>query len=189
MKNFINLSLLISIVLLASSFTNYTPQNNTSIYQFSVKDIAGNSVDLSKYEGKVILVVNVASKCGYNKQYADLQKLYDEYGDKGLVVLGFPSNSFDQEPDNEEEIRRFCTQKYAITFPMFSKISVKGENIHPLYNFLTHKSENSTLEAPIKWNFQKFLINKQGKVVKSFKPGTKVTDKSFQKAFQDLMEG
>ncbi|MCH2043298.1 MAG: glutathione peroxidase [Saprospiraceae bacterium] len=187
MKNLIPLGLLASILLLASSFINYTPQDTPNIYQFSVNDIAGNAINLSKYEGKVILVVNVASKCSYNKQYADLQKLYDQYSEQGLVVLGFPSNSFNQEPGKEEEIRRFCTQKYAITFPMFSKIAVKGTNIHPLYQFLTSKKENQVIEAPVKWNFQKFLINQKGEVVKSFKPGTQVTDRSFQKVFQEVM--
>ncbi|MFT5646643.1 MAG: glutathione peroxidase [Aureispira sp.] len=154
-----------------------------SVYDIAVHDIIGNEISMSKYKGKVLLIVNVASKCGYTGQYKDLQALYEEYQDDDFVVLGFPANNFKaQEPGSNEEINRFCTGEYGVTFPMFSKISVKGEEMHPLYKFLTNKEQNGRLDAPINWNFQKFLVDKKGKVIRSFLPAERVNDKKIKHA-------
>jgi len=139
---------------------------------FTVKDIDGKDVDLAKtYKGKVVLVVNVASKCGLTPQYAELEKLYGGYKERGLVILGFPANEFGaQEPGTNSEIKKFCTSEYKVTFPMFSKIVVKGEGIHPLYAFLTGTETDPSFSGPIKWNFTKFLVNRKGEVVARFEP-------------------
>lgn len=137
-----------------------------SVYDFKVKNIDGKEVSLDQYRGKVLLIVNVASECGNTPQYAELEKLYKDAASQGLVVLGFPCNQFGgQEPGTEADIKKFCTKEYSVTFPMFSKIEVKGENQAPLYNYLTHKAENGVLESPVKWNFQKFLVGKDGQVI------------------------
>jgi len=140
-----------------------------SVLDFTLKSIDGKDVSLGSYRGSVVLIVNVASKCGYTPQYEGLQALYKRYGEKGLVVLGFPANNFmGQEPGTNEEIKTFCTQKYNVTFPMFSKISVKGDDIHPLYQFLTSKETNPEFGGDITWNFNKFLIDRTGKIVARF---------------------
>jgi glutathione peroxidase len=140
-----------------------------SIYDFKMKDIDGNDVKLDKYKGKVALIVNTASKCGYTEQYEGLEKIYAKYKDKNFVVLGFPANNFGgQEPGTNAEIKEFCTLKFKTTFPMFAKISVKGEDIDPLYKFLTGKDTNPGFDGDIKWNFNKFLIDKHGKVIHRF---------------------
>lgn len=134
--------------------------------KFIVKDIDGKTVNLGRYQGSVILLVNVASLCGNTPQYASLQKLYDKYKTKGLVVLGFPSNDFGkQEPGDNKEIKLFCTSKYKVTFPMFSKIDVKGDDQAPLYKFLTDKETDPKFAGDIEWNFAKFIINRKGEVV------------------------
>jgi len=141
----------------------------SKIYSFTMNDIDGKAVSLSQYRGKVILIVNVASKCGYTKQYAGLQKLYEKYKDNGFVILAFPANNFfRQEPGTDSEIKTFCTTKFNVTFPMFSKISVKGKDIHPLYQYLTSPEENREFGKPIKWNFNKFLIGKDGETLARF---------------------
>ena len=146
-----------------------TPVNAKSVYEFTLKDIDGKDVKLDAYKGKVVMIVNTASKCGYTPQYEGLQALYDKYKDKGFVVLGFPANNFmGQQPGTEEEIKEFCTLKYKVTFPMFAKISVKGEDQHPLYNFLTNKVTNPDFAGDISWNFNKFVIDRTGKVVARF---------------------
>ena len=156
-----------------------------TVYDFTVKDIDGKDVSLSAYKGKTLLIVNVASLCGNTPQYKDIQALYENYKGKGLVVLGFPANNFmGQEPGNNEEIKKFCTKEYAVTFPMFSKISVKGKDIAPLYSFLTKKSENGVVDADVKWNFQKFLINKKGEVVQWVSPSKSVNDPDVKKAIE-----
>lgn len=156
------------------------------IYDFTMQDITGELVSLSQYRGKVILIVNTASKCGLTPQYEDLQKLYDEYQDKDFVILGFPANNFlSQEPGTDEEISQFCSLNYGVSFPMFSKISVKGKDIDPLYQYLTQKEENGVLDASVSWNFQKFLINKNGVLVASFSPKTTVNDEDFMKSFEE----
>lgn len=140
-----------------------------SIYDIDVKDIKGNSFKLDRYKGQVMLIVNVASQCGYTPQYAGLQKLYETYQSQGLVVLGFPANNFGgQEPGTEAEIVEFCSMKYNVKFPMFSKISAAGADIHPLYQFLTDKQTNPQFAGKINWNFNKFLIDKQGRPVARF---------------------
>ena len=149
----------------------------SSIYDFTLKDIDRKEVNLGQYRGKVVLVVNVASRCGYTPQYEGLQKVYMKYKDRGFVILGFPANNFmGQEPGTDEEIKTFCSTKYNVTFPIFSKISVKGDDIHPLYKFLTSKETNPDFGGDIKWNFSKFLLDKSGKIVARFEP--KVTPES-----------
>ncbi len=139
------------------------------LYSFTVDDIDGKPVKLSQYQGKVLLIVNVASKCGFTKQYAGLQKLYETYADQGLVVLGFPANNFGkQEPGTDAEIKAFCTSKFDVTFPMFSKVSVKGDDICPLYQYLTSPDENGEFGKAIGWNFTKFLIGKDGTTIARF---------------------
>lgn len=140
-----------------------------SIYDFEMTDIDGKPVKLSAYADKVVLIVNVASKCGFTSQYEGLQALYEKYRDQGLVVLGFPANNFmNQEPGTNQEIKAFCTSKYDVTFPMFSKISVSGDDMHPLYQFLTTADTNPEYSGAIKWNFNKFLIGKDGSIVNRF---------------------
>lgn len=142
-----------------------------TFHSFQAGDINSQLVDMLDYAGKVVLVVNVASQCGLTKQYAGLQKLYEKYKDRGLVVLGFPANNFGaQEPGTALEIKQFCTSKFGVTFPMFLKISVKGDDIHPLYAYLTSKEENGEFGGPIKWNFNKFLIGKDGRTLARFEP-------------------
>ena len=139
-----------------------------SIYDFKVQSLEGKSINLSKYKGKKILIVNTASKCGFTPQYAELQKLYDTYKGK-LVVLGFPANNFkEQEPGTNSEIQEFCKKNYGVTFPMAGKVSVKGDDIHPLFKYLTEEAHKMNIEDPIKWNFTKFLIDEKGKLVAVF---------------------
>jgi glutathione peroxidase len=179
------IAMLVQIFAFLATF--FAPQNTPtattaaapppSVYDFELLDITGEPVKLSKYKGKTLLIVNVASKCGLTPQYEDLQALYDEYSLLGLEILAFPANNFmGQEPGTGEEIKQFCATKYAITFPLFAKISVKGKDIHPMYAYLTEKSRNGVLDAPVSWNFQKFLIDKEGKLITSFAPRHKVTN-------------
>jgi len=157
----------------------------TSIYDFVVNDIDGKPVKLEQYKGKAILIVNVASECGNTPQYEGLQDLYSKYGDKGLVILGFPANNFGgQEPGSNEEIKAFCSTNYGVTFPMFSKISVKGEDIHPLYKYLTSEETNPDFAGDITWNFNKFLIGPSGKVVARFGSKDKPKSEKVLKAIQ-----
>ena len=141
----------------------------SGIYEIEVETIAGDSIKLADYRGKVLLIVNTASKCGFTGQYAGLQKLYEADRDNGLVVLGFPSNNFlRQEPGTNEEIESFCKMNYGVTFPLFGKISVKGKNQHPLYVYLTSKKSNPEFSGRISWNFNKFLISREGQVIGRF---------------------
>ncbi len=143
-----------------------------SLYEFSVKSIDGKEKSLADYRGKALLIVNVASKCGYTKQYEGLEKLHEAYADKGLAVLGFPANEFGaQEPGTDEEIKTFCTTSFGVKFDMFSKVQVKGGGIHPLFGFLTQDAR-SDLKGDIKWNFEKFLIAKDGTLLARFPSGT-----------------
>lgn len=142
--------------------------NNQNFYDFSAKSIDGKLIPMEQYKGKVVLIVNTASKCGFTPQYEGLETLYKNYSSKGLVILGFPCNQFlKQEPENEQEIAKFCSLTYNVTFPMFAKIDVNGENAHPLYKFLK-SSLGGTFGNEIKWNFTKFLLDKNGKPVKRF---------------------
>lgn len=136
---------------------------NKNFYDFTVKTIDGKEFNLSELKGKKVLVVNVASKCGLTPQYKQLQELYSKYSDKGFTIIGFPANNFmGQEPGTNEEIQQFCTLNYDVTFPMMAKISVSGEDIAPLYKWLTQKSENGKQDAKVEWNFQKFMIDENG---------------------------
>ncbi len=139
-----------------------------SIYEFKVPSIEGGTIDFSKYKGKKILVVNTASKCGFTPQYEGLEKLYKEHQDK-LVIVGFPANNFgQQEPGTNEEIQQFCKVRYGVTFPLASKVDVVGDNTHPLFKWLTSKKENGVLDAKVGWNFTKFLLDENGKLLASF---------------------
>ena len=146
----------------------------SGIYAFTMKSIDGRDVSLADYRGKVLLIVNVASKCGFTGQYEGLQKLYETYEKRGLVVLGFPSNDFlGQEPGSNEQIASFCRTTYGVTFPMFAKISVKGREPHPLYRFLTGRETNPDFPGDITWNFNKFLVGRDGRIVARFGSRTK----------------
>lgn len=145
----------------------------TNIYQFEAELLDGENKTFTDYEGKVLLIVNTASKCGFTPQYAGLEKLYEKYKEKGLIVLGFPCNQFGgQEPGTEEQIGAFCEKNYGVTFPMFAKIDVKGPEAHAIFRYLTNNSKG-VLGSGIKWNFTKFLINKQGQVINRYAPTTK----------------
>lgn len=145
-----------------------------SIYEFEVKTISGETITMDAFKDKVLLIVNVASKCGFTEQYAGLESLYQKYKDKGLVVLGFPCNQFmNQEPLSEDEIKSFCSLNYGVTFPMFAKIDVNGENTHPLYKYLKESKKGLLGSEAIKWNFTKFLVDKNGNVLDRFAPATK----------------
>lgn len=167
---------------------NAVQNSGKTIYSFTVNDIDGKPVNLGDYKGKVVVIVNVASKCGLTPQYEDMQKLYDDYKEKGVVILAFPANNFmGQEPGTDEEIKTFCSKNYGVSFPVFSKISVKGKNKAPLYNFLTAKEENGVMDSSVKWNFQKYLIDREGRLVTFFDPNTKVSDPSFHEALMKVL--
>jgi glutathione peroxidase len=145
----------------------------TTVYDFSAERIDGQVQPLSAYKGKVLLIVNTASRCGLTPQYEGLQALYDKYHDDGLEILGFPCNQFaGQEPGSNEEIREFCETRYNVQFPMFAKIDVNGDKAHPLYQFLKQEAPGDGESPDIEWNFAKFLIDRQGRVVKRFRPQT-----------------
>lgn len=146
-----------------------TPPVVRSIYEVEARDIDGNNVRLDQYRGKTLLIVNVASKCRFTPQYEGLQRLHDRYRDRGLVVLGFPANNFAwREPGTDAEIKEFCTSKYQVTFPVFSKISVAGDDIHPLYRYLTDETLNPQLGGKVTWNFNKYLVDSTGRPVAHF---------------------
>jgi glutathione peroxidase len=148
-----------------------------SVLDFDMKDITGKEVSLKGFTGKVLLLVNVASKCGHTPQYQGLQELYQKYRDRGFEILGFPANNFlHQEPGTDAQIKEFCTLNYGVTFPMFSKISVKGKDIHPLYAFLTGKDTNPGFDGDIGWNFAKFLVGRDGRVIGRFDPKKQPVD-------------
>jgi glutathione peroxidase len=150
-----------------------------NIFNFSVKDIDGTTSSLSRFEGKVLLIVNVASKCGFTPQYKGLQSLYDKFKEKGFEILAFPCNQFGaQEPGNETEIKNFCSLNYNVTFPLFGKIDVNGKNAEPLYEFLKKEEPGILGTELIKWNFTKFLVNKKGEVLKRYAPN--VTPESLE---------
>ncbi|CUA80233.1 glutathione peroxidase [Anoxybacillus suryakundensis] len=145
-----------------------------SVYDFHVRTIRGEDQSLARYKGNVLLIVNTASKCGLTPQYEQLQQLYDKYKDRGFVVLGFPCNQFgNQEPGSEEEISQFCQLNYRVTFPMFAKVDVNGPNAHPLFVYLTEQAPGVLGTKAVKWNFTKFLVDRNGQVVARFAPTTK----------------
>lgn len=148
----------------------------TSIHTFSVKALDGSTINFADFKGKKILIVNTASECGYTPQYKDLEALYEKYKNK-LVIVGFPANNFGgQEPGSNADIKTFCSKNYGVTFPMAEKISVKGDDMAPIYQWLTSKAKNGVLDATIKWNFNKFLLNEKGEVMAKFDSGTKPMD-------------
>ncbi len=150
-----------------------------SIHQFTVTDIDGNKFDFSTLKGKKIMVVNTASRCGLTPQYEKLEELYSKYKSKGLVVVGFPSNDFlMQEPGSNEDISKFCKKNYGVSFPMMSKISVNGKKINPVYKFLTKKSLNGLKDNKVEWNFQKYLLDEKGHLVRVVAPSTQPNDQS-----------
>ena len=152
---------------------------------FKLKTIDGKEMDLAQYKGKVVMLVNVASKCGRPPQYAPLEAAYKKYADKGLVIVGIPANNFGgQEPGSEADIKAFCEKNYGVTFPMASKISVKGDDIHPLYKFLTSKDTAGDFAGDIDWNFAKFLVDRNGNVMARFASGTKPDDEKVVKAIE-----
>ena len=164
--------LLAAIVLILASFMppreSFSPEKSRSIHQFKVAALDGGVIDFASFKGKKILVVNTASKCGYTPQYEFLEKLYSNYGNK-LVIVGFPANNFgQQEPGSNLEIKEFCIKNYGVTFPMASKVSVKGQDIAPIYKWLTSKHLNGVMDAEIKWNFTKFLLDEKGHLIAKF---------------------
>jgi glutathione peroxidase len=159
----------ILLLLTVAAFMINDIERMESIYDYKVNTIDGKNISLKDFEGEVLLIVNTASKCGYTPQYAGLQKLYESYSDQGLKVLGFPANNFGgQEPGTNEEIAQFCELNYGVTFPMFEKVSVRGDDIHPMFLELT-KTENPDFTGDISWNFEKFLIDRNGNLVRRFK--------------------
>ena len=175
------------ILLLSSQVQAQTSKNKLSktdktmakenIYQFKVQDLSGDTFDFASLKGKKVMIVNTASKCGLTPQYKDLEAIYKEYKDKGFVIVGFPANNFaSQEPGTNKEIETFCQQNYGVTFPMMDKVSVKGDDMCEVYKFLTQKSKNGLQDSEVEWNFQKYLINEKGELVKVIKPRTLPTD-------------
>ena len=159
-----------------------------SIYDFTMNSIDGQPVSLKSYKGKVVLLVNVASKCGYTPQYAGLEKLYEKYKDKGFVIVGVPANNFaQQEPGTNEEIKTFCSRKYNVSFPMMSKVSVLGDDKTPLYRYLTDKNSDPKFAGDIKWNFTKFLFDRKGNPVARFEPAVTPDSPEVQAAVESAL--
>lgn len=176
---------LVAAMSTAAAVTAAVGDKGVNVHKFKMKSIDGEDVELSGYDGKVMLIVNVASKCGLTPQYEELQALHERYSDKGLAILGFPANDFmGQEPGTESEIKSFCKKNYGVTFDMFSKISVKGDDIHPMYAELTSKEKNGEYGGEIQWNFDKFLADKDGNVIARFSPRTKPNDAAIVSAIE-----
>lgn len=168
---------IIVAMLISINIVNAQKGDNISLYDFKVLDIDGNEFDMSTLKGKKVMIVNVASKCGLTPQYEELQELYEKYMDLGFVIVGFPSNNFNnQEPGNNEDIKEFCEVTYSITFPIMSKIDVVGDNKAPIYSWLTEKDKNGVLDQEVTWNFQKYLIDRNGNLEQVIMP--KVTPMS-----------
>jgi glutathione peroxidase len=160
----------------------------SGVYNFTLNSIDGKPAPLADYQGKVVLLVNVASQCGYTPQYSALEAIYEKYKDQGFIILGFPANNFGaQEPGTNEEIKTFCTRKYSVTFPMYSKISVKGADQAPLYAYLT-KETGTGIAGDIKWNFTKFLVDRQGKVIQRFEPAVTPDSKEVTAAIEKQLK-
>jgi glutathione peroxidase len=178
------LSLIFALVVAAGM----TAAHAASIYDFTMKSIDGQPVSLKSYSGKVVLLVNVASKCGFTPQYAGLESLYEKYKDRGFVIVGVPANNFaQQEPGTNEEIKKFCSNKYNVSFPMMSKVSVLGDDETALYRFLTDKSQNPQVGGDIKWNFTKFLFDRNGKPVARFEPAVTPDSPEVQAAIESAL--
>ena len=164
-------SLLVFLLTLTTAFSQ------SSFYDYTVKDIEGNEFNLSSLKGKKVLVVNTASKCGLTPQYEQLQAIYEKYGGDDFTIIGFPANNFaNQEPGTNNEIVEFCTKNYGVSFKMMDKISVKGNDMAPIYHWLTEKSKNGVLDSEVQWNFQKYLIDENGNLVKMVAPKVKPDD-------------
>jgi glutathione peroxidase len=175
--------MILGALLVSLMVSTVKSEGTGTIYSYKVKDIDGKTVSLAQYKGKVVLIVNVASKCGHTPQYAGLEKLYQKYKDKGFVILGFPCNQFkEQEPGTDADIKTFCTLKYNVTFPLFDKIEVNGDNANPLYRFLKAAEPDPDGKLDIGWNFTKFLIDRQGHPVKRIM--TKVEPEDFDADIQ-----
>jgi glutathione peroxidase len=173
-------TLFIVVILLFAGVMSFAQQTN--FHSFKTKTIDGKVFDLASLKGKKVLVVNTASKCGLTPQYKDLQELYLKYGGDKFVIIGFPANNFlSQEPGSNSEIKQFCTENYEVTFPMMQKISVKGDDIDPIYKWLTSKSMNGKMDAEVSWNFQKFMIDENGNFVDMASPRTKPSDEKIVK--------
>lgn len=186
---------ILSLVFLTGTLPNSTrnisdsTSDTRNVHQFSVKTIKGDDVSLDQYKGSVLLIVNTASKCGYTPQYEDLQNLYETYKDQGLVILGFPANNFNQqEPGTNEEILEFCEVNYGITFPMFSKVSVKGEDQHELFQYLTGDGDKQEMGS-VNWNFEKFVVDKEGQLVQRFRSRINPMDKKVREVVEELLAG
>lgn len=163
----------------SSVAANTTTMTKENIYQFKVTDLYGEEFDFSSLKGKKIMIVNTASECGLTPQYKDLQAIYEKYKDKNFVIVGFPANNFgSQEPGSNQEIATFCEKNFGVSFPMMSKISVKGSDMHEVYQFLTQKSKNGLQDSSVEWNFQKYLINENGELEKVVSPRVLPTDSS-----------
>jgi len=161
---------------------------NSAIHQFSVTNIEGDTVELSRYKGKVLLIVNTASECTFTSQFKDLEELYNQYRDQGFEILAFPSNDFGkQEPLEGKKLEEFCRFTFRTTFPVFEKVHVKGRNASPLYKFLSNKDQNGKVNVGPKWNFQKYLVNQDGEVCDFFLPFTKPTSASIKTAIEKLL--
>ena len=159
------------------TITIATSMTKETIYQFKVQDLAGDEFDFATLKGKRIIIVNTASECGLTPQYEQLQAVYNQYKDQNLVIVGFPANNFgSQEPGSNAQIASFCQKNYGVTFPMMAKISVKGNDMHPVYQFLTQKAKNGLEDSSVQWNFQKYLINSNGELEKVVAPSTLPTD-------------
>jgi glutathione peroxidase len=164
------------VIDISSQKTKSNTMTKQNIYQFKVTDLSGKEFDFASLKGKKIMIVNTASKCGLTPQYKDLEAIYEKYKSKNFVIVGFPANNFGkQEPGTDKEIESFCQLNYGVTFPMMSKISVKGSDMHKVYQFLTQKSQNGLQDSEVEWNFQKYLINENGELAKVIKPQTLVT--------------
>ena len=174
-----SINITILIFMIATLSAKSQKEKDTSIYQFKVENLEGDEFDFNNLKGKKIMVVNTASKCGLTPQYKKLQALYEKYENDDFIIIGFPANNFlFQEPGTDEEIAVFCEKNYGVTFPMMSKISVKGSSMHPLYAFLTQKIKNGILDSSVSWNFQKYLINTDGELAKVISPRTQPDDPS-----------
>ena len=168
---------IIYTLILISMTTLLNAQNASSFYLLKASTINHEDFDFSTLKGKKVLIVNTASKCGFTPQYKELQELYEKYGKDGFVILGFPSNDFaHQEPGNEEQIKAFCQRNYGVTFPMMSKISVKGSDKHEVYKWLTDKDRNGKMDSKVKWNFQKYLVDEKGQLVEVYPSNVKPLD-------------
>jgi glutathione peroxidase len=181
--------LIILISILFMFISMQSEEKAMSIYDFTMEDIKGDSIKLDEYKGKIILIVNTASKCGFTYQYDGLEKLYQDYKEQGFIILGFPANNFlKQDPGSNEEIANFCRLTYGVTFPMFSKISVKGKDIHPLYEYLTSKNAGHNFGGKISWNFNKFMISKDGKIINRFGSKVKPEDEKIVNAIEQALK-